>query len=206
VHSSLALYDWLWYQIASTANQYRAVRAHERLPRNPKSLSLSRSSTMDPYLRTHCRARVWCRVDLAALCWPACSAAAACGRSRRAAAPRHPARNAPWPAAPIDAPCTQLLRHGDPMHAQERLTLATSLGSALASRSSVTRPLLNSAWACQRAMESTVSRPEEVTLSSMVSSVSTHLSHSRRRHRRACMPRCQQGVGPQHGGGRGGAR
>jgi hypothetical protein len=61
------------------------------------------------------------------------------------------------------------------MHAQERLTLATSLGSALASRSSVTRPLLNSAWACQRAMESTVSRPEEVTLSSMVSSVSTHL-------------------------------
>jgi hypothetical protein len=27
---------------------------------------------------------------------------------------------------PIDAPCTQCLRHGDPIHAQERLTLAAA--------------------------------------------------------------------------------
>jgi hypothetical protein len=28
----------------------------------------------------------------------------------------------PQPAPPIDAPCPQRLRHGEPMHAQERLT------------------------------------------------------------------------------------
>jgi hypothetical protein len=28
----------------------------------------------------------------------------------------------PPPPPPIDAPCTHCLRHGDPMHAQERLT------------------------------------------------------------------------------------
>jgi hypothetical protein len=32
-----------------------------------------------------------------------------------------------WEAGPpIDAPCTQCLRHGDPMHAQERLTATAS--------------------------------------------------------------------------------
>jgi hypothetical protein len=32
----------------------------------------------------------------------------------------------PPPPPPIDAPCTQYLRHGDPMHARERLTAAAA--------------------------------------------------------------------------------
>jgi hypothetical protein len=36
------------------------------------------------------------------------------------------ARQLQPPPPPIDAPCTQYLRHGDPMHARERLTAAAA--------------------------------------------------------------------------------
>jgi hypothetical protein len=51
--------------------------------------------------------------------WAAAAAAAA------AAATPAGCGGGPPPLTPIDAPCTQCLRHGDPMHAQERLTAAT---------------------------------------------------------------------------------
>jgi hypothetical protein len=49
----------------------------------------------------------------------------------------------PPPRPPIDAPCTQCFRHGDPMHAQERLTAA-----AISSRSVATSACFATTSAC----------------------------------------------------------
>eukprot|EP01047_Picozoa_sp_COSAG01_P001108 COSAG01_NODE_23_length_37704_cov_30.005877_48_plen_106_part_00 len=51
-----------------------------------------------------------------------CGGGAHAGRRRRPPAP--PTATPPPTRPPIDAPCTHCLRHGDPMHAQKRLTSA----------------------------------------------------------------------------------
>jgi hypothetical protein len=55
----------------------------------------------------------------------------------RDAVRRVPRRDRGWcdaPPPPIDAPCTHCLRHGDPMHAQERLTAAAAAAAAASLR------------------------------------------------------------------------
>jgi hypothetical protein len=63
-----------------------------------------------------------------------CTSTSASPSSRAASVPstaygQRPTRSAPS-AAPIDAPCPQYLRHGNPMHAQERLTVAAVAAAA----------------------------------------------------------------------------
>jgi hypothetical protein len=56
---------------------------------------------------------------------PLCSTPPAARAGARSSRPRRPHAHGASPP-PIDAPCTQCLRHGDPMHAQERLTASAS--------------------------------------------------------------------------------
>jgi hypothetical protein len=92
----------------------------------------------------------WARVSVERHDRTACLTAAAprgrCGcnartQSPRSSPPHHPRptssgrcrrpwRDPPPPTPPVDAPCPQCLRHGDPMHAQERLTGCRSLSSS----------------------------------------------------------------------------